>query len=419
MREQLNRFISLSTMNNVIVAGGDHYNTLWLIRSLGMGGFKVTAVIINPSFHKSFVCKSRYCNESYIVNDIDEMIHQLCQFSFGYKVPVFTNGDAVAIALDESYELLSHKYILHHCNHKQDGIKYWMDKSKMLSLAKKVGFNIPCSLSVDLNSDSLNYTRIPYPCLVKPEVSATSSKNSFRICYNEEQLKFAIREIKGDCTKVLIQEYVKKDYEYLVYGVSIEDDVVLPGGLKKVHTCSDTRNLGMASYTFLSDEMPCQLGNFECIKCFVREMGYYGLFSVEFMIAKNKAYILEINLRNDGTCYFTTMAGVNLPSIWAASALGLDVDMSKTLIRPRTKYTLMSQSLLTSLKECKQAKAFSLCKMDDMMPVYAKMFLGLNNILNKIVYWMCNLLNISSKMGVKTLANDGAIILLNDWRMVA
>ncbi len=380
-------------MNNVIVAGGDHYNTLWLIRSLGMGGFKVTAVIINPSFHKSFVCKSRYCNESYIVNDIDEMIHQLCQFSFGYKVPVFTNGDAVAIALDESYELLSHKYILHHCNHKQGGIKYWMDKSNMLSLAQKVGINTPYSLSVDLNRDSLNYELISYPCLIKPEVSAVASKNLFRICNDEKQLKQAIKEIWRDCTNVLIQEYVKRDYEYLVYGVSTEDEVILPGGLRKVHTCSDTKNLGMASYAYLSDEIPNQLESFDCIRRFVREMGYYGLFSVEFMITKDKAYFLEINLRNDGTCYFTTQAGVNIPAIWASTALGRGTsDLRKSLVRTRTygmneinyiKYTLKAQSIVTSCREIMCAKAFSLCKWNDMLPVLAKVYYGLQKIILK------------------------------------
>ena len=112
-------------MNNVVVVGGDHYNTLWLVRSLGMGGFNVTVVIINSCSPKSFVCKSRYCKDSYIVNDFGEMIHQLYQLSFSYKVPVFTNGDAVAEALDEFYDSLSQKYILHHCNHAFFGPKGW------------------------------------------------------------------------------------------------------------------------------------------------------------------------------------------------------------------------------------------------------------------------------------------------------
>ena len=256
----------------------------------------------------------------------------------------------------------------------------------MLSLAQKVGINTPYSLSVDLNRDSLNYELISYPCLIKPEVSAVASKNLFRICNDEKQLKQAIKEIWRDCTNVLIQEYVKRDYEYLVYGVSTEDEVILPGGLRKVHTCSDTKNLGMTSYAYLSNEIPSQLESFDCIRRFVREMGYYGLFSVEFMITKDKAYFLEINLRNDGTCYFTTQAGVNIPAIWASTALGQGTsDLRKSLVRTRTygmneinyiKYTLKAQSILTSLKELFCARAFSLCKWNDMLPVFAKIYYG-------------------------------------------
>lgn len=373
-------------MNRVIVIGADHYNTLWLVRSLGMERFYVTVIIINPDSDKSFVCKSRYCKEAYIVSDYDEMIHLLCELSFCYKVPVFASGDAGAVALDESYDLLSQKYILHHCKNEQGGIKYWMDKSNMLSLAKDVGINIPFSLSVDLNKGSLNYELIPFPCLIKPEVSATSSKNSFRICSDIEQLKQAVNDIRKDCAKVLIQEYVKRDYEYLVYGVSTGDEIILPGGLTKVHTCKDSKNLGMASYAYLSDEIPKQLKNFDSIKSFIRKMGYCGLFSIEFMITKDKAYFLEINLRNDGTCYFTTQAGVNIPALWALNAFGKDTSsLRKSLIRARTygmneinyvKYTLKAQSLVASIKEMLYARAFSLCKWNDILPVFAKIYYG-------------------------------------------
>lgn len=103
---------------NKVVVGTDHYNTLWLIRSLGMGGFDVIAIIINSNLTKCFVNKSRYCNKSYIVHDLNEMISLLCSLSFCRKVPIFASGDSVAEALDDKYDLLSQKYILHHCNHK-------------------------------------------------------------------------------------------------------------------------------------------------------------------------------------------------------------------------------------------------------------------------------------------------------------
>ena len=382
-------------INRVIVIGADHYNTLWLIRSLGLGGFYVIAIIINPDSNRSFVSKTRYCKESYIVRDYDEMIHLLCSLSLSSKIPVFASGDVGAVALDESYNLLSQKYILHHCNYKQGGIKYWMDKANMLAMAEECGFTIPYSQEVDLNKEVIDYESIPYPCLVKPEVSAEASKNAFKVCNDAKQLCHSISELKEICPRIVIQEYIQRDYEYLVYGASTKDDVILPGGLTKVHNCSDTKNLGMTSYAYLSDEIPIQLGRLDLIHKFIRDLGYYGLFSVEFMITKDKAYFLEINLRNDGTCYFTTQAGCNIPALWAASVLEQNMsELSKKLKRSRTygineinyiKYTLRSQSLYVSIKELFRAKAFSMCKWNDMVPVFTKIFYSLRTILmNKL-----------------------------------
>lgn len=377
-------------MNKVIVIGTDHYNTLWLIRSLGMARFEVIVVIINSEVTKSFVTKSKYCTKSYSVNSITEALRILDKFSTNQKIPIFTNSDSIAEALDEIYDSLSSKYILQNCNQEQGYIKYWMNKTNMLSLAKECGMTTPYSLAINLNHEILDYKKIPYPCLIKPEKSSEASKTSFRICYNENDLKKIVLELEKICSRILIQEYIKTDYEYLVYGASTKEEVILPGGLRKVHTCSDTKNLGMASYAYISDEVPYQLGNFECIKHFIRTIGYCGLFSIEFMITKDKAYFLEINLRNDGTCYFTLQAGVNVPALWASTILNIDTsNYQKTLIRSRTygineanyfKYTLKTQSLLSSFKELRKVKAFSLYKWNDMLPIFAKIFYKIQNI---------------------------------------
>ena len=119
--------------------------------------------------------------------------------------------------------------------------------------------------------------------------------------------------------------------------MSTDDEICLPGGLRKMHTCTSINNLGMMSLAYLSEDIPNQIGKFDIIKSFIKSIGYKGLFSVEFMITKDKAYFLEVNLRNDGTCYITTQAGVNMPAIWTFSSLGLDAsDLSRTFKR---KYT--------------------------------------------------------------------------------
>lgn len=366
-----------------IAIGSDHYNTLWIIRSLGMAGFYPIAVILSDR-GGSFVGASRYCKECYIINGKNEAIRCLMSLQLQEKAPIIASGDPAAELLDANFDILSSKYVLHNCEGKGGRISYWMDKARMLEAASKCGLTIPYTKALDLNKD-IELDEVQFSCLIKPEVSASSTKNSFRVCKSHDELKSALLDVKKGCSKVVLQEFIQKDYEFLLYGVrTLNNEIVLPGGLRKVHLCDSLNNMGMMSYSYVTSEIPKQLGTFDSIKTFLENIDYHGVFSVEFMITDDKAYFIEINLRNDGTVYCTTQAGVNMPALWAASVYGLESSyMPRNYKRKRTygmnetnyvKYTLRSQSLINSISEILKVKAFSLIKWNDMRPLFAKAF---------------------------------------------
>lgn len=367
--------------NEVLIIGADHYNTLWLVRSLGMAHFSPICIIVGEKDY-SFVGASKYSKDCYIVHSYSDVLDLLMVMHYGYNIPIIASGDEAAAFLDEHYEDLSNKFVLHDCNGKGGQILYWMDKKKMLEQASASGLVIPFTKTFQLDG-SESFCNIPFPCLIKPEISALASKKNFRVCNTIEELEKCCAEIKGDCLNVVLQEYIRPQYEYLVYGVRTkQNETIIPGGLRKIHTCSDTSSLGMMSYACCSEFIPSQLGNFDNIKNFLKALDYHGIFSIEFMITDEKAYFLEINLRNDGTVYCTTQAGVNIPALWAMSAIGRDITKFPHSYKRRktycinetnyVKYTLCQQSLMNSISEIKKTKSFSLIKWDDMKPVLAK-----------------------------------------------
>ena len=366
---------------DTFVIGADHYNTLWLVRSLGMAHLHPGCIVIKKQT-TSFVGASKYCEKCYIVSSYEKALSIMMSLSIKHRLPVIASGDEAAAFLDGHYNELSPKYILHNCSNKGGQILYWMDKGYMLQQAFASGFTIPFTKTLKLD-DELYLDDIPFPCLIKPEVSALASKKNFRICNTIDDMKKAISEVKSQCERVVLQEYIRSQYEYLVYGVrTMQDEIVIPGGLRKLHTCSNTSNMGMMAYAYTSSDVPLQLGNFSTIKNFLKALDYHGVFSVEFMITDTNAYFLEINLRNDGTVYCTTQSGVNIPALWAMSALGKNISkLSLKYKRKRTycmneinyiKYTLMHQSGVRSISEIFKVKAFSLIKWNDMRPVFAK-----------------------------------------------
>lgn len=366
--------------NKVIVLGPDHYNTLWIVRSLGMMGLIPFVIILNPN-GKSFVSKSKYCNGYVIKSNKGDIIRFLLDQICDEKKVLFTSSDELAELLDKNYNILSNKYFIQNCNEQQGCLSYWMDKKNMLLKAADCGLIIPKSISFS-TSGSCDISLVKYPCLVKPEMSAEASKDNFRICKNEEDLILAIQDVKNKCSRILVQEYIKPEYEFLIYGVSTDTEICIPGGLRKIHTCNSLRNLGMMSYACLSSDIPRQLGSLEKVKAFVRAIGYRGLFSVEFLMTKDEAYFLEINLRNDGTCYITTQAGVNMPAIWAYSLLRKNTSSLPRIFKRKytygmneinyIKYTFSLKSIYNCIKEISKTNAFSLIKFNDMKPVIYK-----------------------------------------------
>lgn len=366
---------------DTLVIGADHYNTLWLVRSLGMAQLHPVCVILSKK-NTSFVGASKYCEKCYIVNTYEKALSIMMSLKVKYRLPVIASGDEAAAFLDKHYEELSKQYILHNCSNKGGQILHWMDKGYMLQQASASGLTIPFTKTLKLN-EGFCLNDIPLPCLIKPEVSALASKKNFRICNTINDLKTSISEIRSQCTRVVIQEYIRPKYEYLVYGVrTMQNEIIIPGGLIKLHTCSDVCNMGMMSYACITSDVPLQLGDFSTIRNFLSDLDYHGVFSVEFMITENKAYFLEINLRNDGTVYCTTQSGVNIPALWTMSALGKSIsNLSSEYKRKRTygmnemnyiKYTLRRQSCIKSISEILKTKAFSLIKWNDMRPVFAK-----------------------------------------------
>lgn len=367
----------------VIVVGADHYNTLWLARSLGMGGF-IPIVVVVSSNGTNFVKYSKYCGTVYQVSTNEEIIDLLESFSFK-KVPIISSSDETARIIDLHYDRLKQKYILPDCFSKGGMISELMNKEIMLRKASDANLKIPSSILFDAETDSIEGKHIIYPCLIKPANSSMATKDNFRICTSERDLNSSIDEIKSVCKKIIIQEYIDRQYEYLIYGLRTPaNEIVIPGGLKKIHYCNSNNNLGMMTYAYASAEVPKQLSDFSKVEKFLDDIDYHGIFSIEFIVTKESAYFLEINLRNDGTCYIFTQAGVNIPALWAATVYNQNRALPREFKRKRTyglneinylKYTLRSQSICRSICEFFRAKAFSLIKWDDLKPFFAKLLI--------------------------------------------
>ena len=94
-----------------------------------------------------------------------------------------------------------------------------------MEIAKECGFNIPKSWEIESFNDIPS--DIIYPCLIKPLVSMNGKKSDMHVCKTEDSLKKYLKEVLPVTPKLLIQQYIEKDYDYVVLGCGLKSGEVI------------------------------------------------------------------------------------------------------------------------------------------------------------------------------------------------
>lgn len=303
---------------NVVVIGGLHHNTLGVIRSLAEKKEieKIETLIVAKDFSdNNIISKSKYVapgNLSYVDSDKQIVPWLINRGNDGTKNIIICCSDGSAIQVMKHKNLLCDKYYLPETT---VDIRELASKEVQAAYAKKCGLSIPDSMVLHKGEKCEWRT---FPCIVKPLKSVIGAgKADIFIAKNDEELKCFLNEVKAE--DVQIQKYMIKEIEYQLIGCSLDagKQIIIPGFTNILRQPENT-NTGYLRYS------PISVFDYDkkSVETFIREIGYSGLFSIEFVRAEDGVdYFLEINLRNDGNAYCVTSAGINLPYIWCYYSL--------------------------------------------------------------------------------------------------
>ena len=335
-------------MNNIVpvfVVGACHHNTLGVIRGLGFNGINPNVIIVRHN-KNPYIGYSKYIERKWIVDNNEEVINVLFEEgrSLRNKAVLIACSDSLSSLVDENSQKLSEYYYIPGASGTLTPI---MNKSTMSLLAERIGFTVPKFVSTTSDAEVPN---LPLPWIIKPLVSKNGQKTDIQRIYTEEEWE----EYKkaGHTHEIQVQKLIKKDYEYQLIGVSLKsgEDVIIPGVSVVLRPAINT-NTGFLRYEPLDDSYTEVL---ILCKKFLKEVGYSGLFSMEFLRGiDGKDYFMEINFRNDGNAICVTASGVNLPYIWYLYNTGQDYRdyLSTTHVRP--VYVMPEMSDLSYIKQGK------------------------------------------------------------------
>lgn len=372
-----------------IIIGGNHHNTLGVIRALGYKGIN-SLVILVTNEKKPYVSFSKYITKYVLLNSSKEIVSYLLNYAKGIdkKSIIFSCADFVTSELDKFYNELNNHYHLPTANGK-DICNHYMNKDVMATLANKVGiFTPPSWIIEDYTNHNLN--EVDFPCIVKPLASIYGTKAEIKIFQEKSSLEKYLSENKGH--RFIIQKYIDKDFEYQLIGCSLNHgaEIIIPGYSKCIRPCPGT-NTGFLEYKPFGD-FQCDL---KACRDFIKAIGYQGLFSMEYLRDKQgDDYFMEINMRNDGNGICVTGAGVNLPYIWYQYCAGEDYKKEWTkgvndiFVMPEFDDFLLvlkrKVSMNTWWKDYKRTTTFMEYSKDDPKPYFVRRKQFIKRLLKKI-----------------------------------
>lgn len=355
-----------------IVFAEEHYNPLGVIRSLGEAGFNPVAIIIKGGPH--LASKSKYLSKVYYVENREQGLKILLKEYSGCteKVFVYACDDTTEEFLDNHYEELKEDFIFYNAG-KARRVTEFLNKETIGKLALKHGLNFLEAVAVKKDEVPEN---LEYPIITKAIDSTVGGwKNDMFICHDQLELKAAYAKIQSP--EVMLQKYIVKKNEYCLEGFSCNHGEKVFIAIESVYNYK----LPMSYSPYMTVNNFSNKNNvFRGLKEMFREIGFEGIFEVEFLEAEDGTlYFGEINFRNSTWSYASTCAGMNLPVLWAEAMLEGKLPENCFNKIPEPGFTAMVE--LTDFKERVIKRKYSPIKwIQDLKRCQCKYYIGRNDL---------------------------------------
>ena len=311
----------------VVIIGYGFDTRLFLARLLGELGYEVSIIALNITKSKPIDWYSKYVQHYYYTqgDNEDKLLHILlneCKHP-GQKVILIPINDFRASVLDRNLKLLEPHFLFQHIHHTQGSIVEWMNKEKQKKLARQIGLNVANSTNIEIINRSYELpANVHYPCFTKTRSFTPGYKYTLHRCNNKQELHDVLDYLcqNYDNLNLMVEDYKDIEQEFAVVGFSDGNDVVIPAVLEILKMAKGA-GIGIALQGKI---VPCK-GYEKLIQAFkmlIREIGFVGMFDIDFYRSDGQYYFGELNLRIGGSGFAVISQGVNLPEMHIRSLLG-------------------------------------------------------------------------------------------------
>ena len=315
----------------VIVLGKNYSTPIGVIRSLANAGYPVDLLYVATSKGDSeIVAASKYLDRTIeVIGRHDQEIVDALLSNYAdsdSRCVLFPTDDYTTLLIDRFHDRLSKRFLFPYVI---DGsVAQKMDKSFQSKLAATCGLKTAREWVISLDTDDISLPKdIPFPCFVKPMISAAGGKSELGRCDDLRQLDAKLHKMQNRLRErcVLVQEFLSIRQEYTFGGICNDQTVILPGIIKKTRVAQHFRGITMSGIMVENDELGDEMAK---ILRFLKSIRLVGMFDMEVMLTDRGLYFGELNLRCGGPSYAYFMSGINLPALAVKAVCGESLDGS-------------------------------------------------------------------------------------------
>ncbi len=361
--------------DKVIVIGGNHHNTLGIIRGLGRNNIKSYAIITDKEY--VYVKKSKYVEKYWLTEESKDEIIDILLNNFldkQKKYFIIPTSDFVVKVLDDNYEKLKDWFIVPNINQRQGMIIDLMNKYRQYQLAQKYQIKMAKTKVIDLKKKVEE--DIPIPCILKPVRSIDGIKMDIEICRTKQEFLRAVQKFKDlKYKEILMQEFIENVKEYDFCGCVCGNKVIIPALIDKIRLYPNKRG-----NTAFGKVLTYGSVDLKKIENMLSELNYNGIINLEIFVKDNQVYLNEINFRNSAISYMFSKVDIYIPYIWLQMNLHKQINMNMDFkefyfIGEDNELKLLLHhdiSLKTFFKDLSLARKFVLWDRKDMKPYLYK-----------------------------------------------
>lgn len=323
----------------LLLEGGDSPHLISAVRALTAAGWRVG---LGGRSAASRVARSRHVRLVHPVPPLEQGIAGLiaginAAAATGRYDLVFPGDDAELLALSQVRDQLRMRF-----PYPPHGVVVRaVDKLALTTLAAQVGLAVPHT--VQASESALR--RVRPPVVVKPALHWSTHPGQLtrhlpvRLCIDEAEVRAVVEEISAAGGCAVLQEPVAGELMALTV-------VAGPNGEPLTAIQQRTSMLSLRGNSARAETVQLDPLLHRQVRDLLAALGWVGLANLQFLRpADGRPRLIDFNARFYGSMALTRAAGVNVPAIWARSALGEPMPATLTTGRPGARWQTLEEDL--------------------------------------------------------------------------